>query len=110
TTTYRWFIRQNCGGNGMSTWAGPYTFTTSVAPTTAPWNEGFATTSTPAGWTTTGWTINTHARVPSLDGNHIHKNLYNFAPTGTFTTINVEGVSTGDVLSFDYILTDWTNY
>lgn len=31
TTTYRWFVRQDCGVDGMSTWAGPYTFTTLLA-------------------------------------------------------------------------------
>jgi len=76
-----------------------------VAP--VPWFEGFATTATPTGWTTTGWTIGTTTAIPPVDGNYIRRNLWSSATTGTITTINLGTVEDNMVLTFDYALANW---
>ena len=41
-TTYEFYVRADCGGtNGVSSWAGPFTFTTGCAAMIAPWIENF---------------------------------------------------------------------
>jgi hypothetical protein len=43
-TAYRWFVRRNCGDDGFSTWAGPFTFRTLCdVVTTLPYTENFDT-------------------------------------------------------------------
>ena len=50
-TAYDVYISTFCGaGNGSSSFAGPYTFTTLCAPLTAPYTESFDGTSTPTCW------------------------------------------------------------
>src|SRR5690606_35764325 len=111
STNYRYFVRRLCGEEGQSDWAGPFTFTTLMAPAVAPWFEGFATTSTPTGWTTTGWTItSTNIRVPALDGNYIYKNLWGSNSTGTISTISVMNIEEDYELKFNYLLADYSSY
>ena len=43
STSYSYYIRQNCGGGDYSTWAGPYSFKTSCVAGTIPFFEGFET-------------------------------------------------------------------
>src|SRR5690554_3359445 len=40
-TSYDFYVRQNCGTDGFSTWAGPFSFTTSCIATTVPYNQNF---------------------------------------------------------------------
>lgn len=41
-TDYQFYVRANCGGgNGVSAWAGPFSFTTLCLPFTAPYTENF---------------------------------------------------------------------
>lgn len=41
-TQYHFFVRTDCGTNGLSAWAGPYTFSTPCNPIqTMPWTEPF---------------------------------------------------------------------
>ncbi|MEI6853366.1 MAG: GEVED domain-containing protein, partial [Bacteroidota bacterium] len=59
TTTYNYYVQANCGGSDLSSWAGPYSFTTQcIAISTFPWTEGFESMGTnvgskilPACWT-----------------------------------------------------------
>ncbi|MEM6964136.1 MAG: choice-of-anchor J domain-containing protein [Bacteroidota bacterium] len=54
-TTYDYYVRADCGVNGTSTWAGPFTFTTLCnAISTFPYVEDFET----ATGTFTCWTVN----------------------------------------------------
>src|SRR5690554_4572139 len=40
-TTYAFYVRNNCGVDGLSVWAGPVSFTTSCIPFGVPYFEGF---------------------------------------------------------------------
>ncbi|RZJ66537.1 MAG: T9SS type A sorting domain-containing protein [Flavobacterium sp.] len=44
-TTYQFYVRKNCGNGDLSTWAGPYSFTTPCAAVSA-FNETFESTAT----------------------------------------------------------------
>src|SRR5690554_5620150 len=105
TTTYRYFVRQNCGGtDGDSEWVGPFTFTTLVAPASIPWMEGFTTTTIPTGWAQTGFSFGVVTAITNapggVEGNVIYKNLWSSATSGNFQTIRIGTVSAGDILSF----------
>lgn len=103
-TSYDFYVRADCGVDGFSTWAGPYNFTTPLL-VSPPLIEGFTTTSTPAGWDTTGWSIGSVRGVTGNPGNNIYKNIYSSSTTGSsFTTPAVSSVTTDMILSFDYIV------
>ncbi|WP_197062227.1 GEVED domain-containing protein [Flavobacterium rivuli] len=72
--------------------------------TTAPWTEPFATASTtPTGWTTTGWTIGSVRGVTGNPGNNIYKNIFTTGSSGgLFTTINVGALPANYQFAFDY--------
>ena len=61
-TSYDFYVRANCGAeDGISSWVGPYTFTTLCAPIIAPYYEGFESFTTSSSafesgncWTATG--------------------------------------------------------
>lgn len=105
-TTYAFYVQSICNEE-TSEWAGPVSFTTQLVEP-APWFEGFATTTTPQGWTTTGWNIGTTTAITPVDGNYIRKNLWSSATTGTFTTINVGPIEQEMVLTFDYALANFS--
>src|SRR5690606_529094 len=74
-TSYRYFVRQNCGGtDGDSEWVGPYTFTTLLAPASIPWFEPFTGTTFPIGWANTStWYVSTSATiVPGAEGSYLY--------------------------------------
>ncbi|MGV8113461.1 MAG: choice-of-anchor J domain-containing protein [Lentimicrobium sp.] len=104
--TYAYYVRAYCSETYQSTWSGPLSFTTQTV-VSAPYTEGFITTSTPTGWTTTGWSIGSVRGATGNPGNNIYRNLWSSATTGTFTTINVGPVSSGMSLTFDYQLTNY---
>ena len=81
--------------------------TQSTSP--VPYLEGFSTTSTPAGWNTSGWTIGTTRGVTGNPGNNIYKNLYSSSTTATFTSTNIGPIVSGNVLSFDYITANYSS-
>ncbi len=106
-TSYRYFVRQNCGGtSGDSEWVGPYTFTTLVAPASIPWLEPFTGTTFPIGWAnTSSWSVSTSTTlVPGAEGSYLYKEI--FGTTGTngamFSTLKMGLVSAGDILNFNY--------
>lgn len=104
-TGYAFYVQAVCDGE-ESDWAGPRDFTTEfTAP--VPYFEGFAATTPPAGWTTTGWTIGTTAAIPPIDGNYIRRNLWGSVPTAMFTTLNIGPVAADMELSFDYVLANF---
>jgi hypothetical protein len=49
-TTYDYYVRADCGGSGVSTWTGPYSFTTPCATFTAPYTQTFSTNALPSCW------------------------------------------------------------
>jgi hypothetical protein len=55
-TAYNFYVQADCGAGDLSTWAGPFSFTTLCPPvsiTTFPWTENFdaiATPALPCGW------------------------------------------------------------
>ncbi len=98
--TYYAFVRRACSEDDKSPWR--QTSFSTVPTTSAPWLEEFGN-STPAGWTTTGWSLGTSAGYPGNSGMNLYKNLYGSFPTGTFTTIAVGPLNTDNYeLSFDY--------
>lgn len=44
STAYDFYVQNDCGGSGTSTWTGPYTFTTPCAAVSLPFSEGFEST------------------------------------------------------------------
>ncbi|MCG2612038.1 T9SS type A sorting domain-containing protein [Flavobacterium sp. SM15] len=40
-TSYQFYVQADCGGNGTSSWSGPYSFTTPCVAYTIPYFEGF---------------------------------------------------------------------
>jgi hypothetical protein len=108
-TDYDVYVQADCGGD-LSTWTGPVSFTTQlvVAPT---WEEGFLTTSTPEGWTRTGWSIGSNRGATGNPGNNIYKNMYGTgaSSSGSFTTVNVGPVAAGQTLSFDYKASNYSS-
>ncbi|MEZ7901387.1 MAG: hypothetical protein QMC34_05725, partial [Flavobacteriales bacterium] len=49
-TSYDFYVRNDCGASGISTWAGPFSFTTICAVFTAPFAESFDATTLPSCW------------------------------------------------------------
>ncbi|MBS1938393.1 MAG: choice-of-anchor J domain-containing protein, partial [Bacteroidetes bacterium] len=108
-TAYNIYVRSTCSAAAdTSVWTGPLAFTT-PATTPVPWNEPFATTTTPTGWNTSGWSIGSLRGVTGNPGNNIYKNLHSSATTGTFSTINVGPIIAGLTLSFDYKASNYSS-
>ena len=79
--------------------------TTATAP--LPYAQSFPTTTTPLGWTTTGWTI---AANHGLTSNGIYKNLWSGATTGTFSLLKLGTVTGSENFVFDYRVLNFTSY
>lgn len=109
-TNYNLYVRSNCGAGDFSNWAGPTSFLTLTPPAIPPYFEGFTTTTTPAGWNTTGWTIGSVTGVGGNPGNSIYKNLFSVGTaSGTFTTLNVGPITNGMLLSYDFKLANFAS-
>ncbi|MGZ7253955.1 hypothetical protein ACXWO5_10085, partial [Streptococcus pyogenes] len=78
-TTYTAYVRSDCGGT-QSEWASVVFSTPLTTP--APWLESFATTSTPAGWAVTGWTLGSARGVTGNPAYNIYKNIWNAGSSG----------------------------
>ncbi len=73
-----------------------------------PLTEGFATTTAPANWTTTGWTIGSARGVTGNPGNNIFRNMYSTSTaTGTFTSAVHGPMAAGYRLKFDYKIANY---
>lgn len=97
-TSYDYYVRQDCGADDLSTWTGPYTFTTLCAVEMAPtmvenfssytgsitttslpcWAEATANNiGTPLTGTTSSWTSGTYNNTTGhINGNAAYINLY----------------------------------
>lgn len=64
-TTYEYYVQADCGTDGVSRWAGPYTFTTACEVVMAPYTETFEDMTTPECWSVlnstnqAAWNFNT---------------------------------------------------
>src|SRR5690606_22814356 len=105
-TTYQFYVRTVCGEEDFSNWTSSSSFTLPTV-TPVPWYEGFSTTTLPAQWTATGWTIGTSNQAGGNPGITIYKNLYGSAATGTFSTPNLGYVEEDMKLKFDYRLANY---
>jgi len=103
STDYSFYVRSSCGEDGVSVWRGPYNFTTqTVVP--SPWYEGFATSTAPEGFATTGFSLSsTIAALAPADSFYYYRNIWTVGTSGgNVRTINVGPILTGDKFSFDY--------
>ncbi|WP_297517657.1 fibronectin type III domain-containing protein, partial [Flavobacterium sp.] len=103
-TQYFYWVRANCSVSDQSAWTSGGSFTTQlVVP--SPYNEPFAATTAPTGYSLTNFFIGTPAG--GNPGNAIYINLWSSTITGDFSTVNVGPVIAGQVLTFDYRNIDW---
>lgn len=99
-THYIW-VRRICSATDKSAWKSTSFTTLLTAP--APWTEAFATTTTPAGWDTLGWTLGAIRGATGNPGTNLYKNLYANTATGAFKTIPVGPLTTNTYeFAFDY--------
>lgn len=102
-TTYSYYVRSNCGADGLGEWKGPFNFTTeSVIP--SPWYEGFATSTIPVGFQQNGFSLtNTVANLLPATSYFYYRNVFTTTTSGgTVSTLNVGPILAGDKFSFDY--------
>lgn len=101
TTYYVKIIPYN--GSGEATGCTEQSFTTQVPVTQhLPWEEDFAGTSAPAGWTRNTFVIGSTVRLPDADSNIIYKNFRSTITTENFSTVSVGEIESGNHLSFNY--------
>lgn len=99
-TRHLW-ARRVCTEDEKSPWKS-VSFAT-ILTTPAPWTETFTSSTPPAGWSTTGWSIGTSRGANGNPSTNIYKNIFSTTPTGAFTTIPVGPLPDGSyTLSFDY--------
>lgn len=104
-TLHYFWVRSNCTTE-QTAWTGS-TFTTQlVVP--APYNEGFATTTAPAGYGG-NMTYGSSTGAGGNPGNTVYRNLYSSVTTSNFSTVNIGPVNAAHVLSFDYRLADFNS-
>lgn len=111
-TTYSFYVRSNCGADGVSLWRGPFTFRTQKV-TTSPWFEGF-TSASADGWNNVSASVfslsNSISALMPMTDYVIYKNLFNAAGNGSgITSLNVGPILTGDKLAFDYRMAMYSN-
>jgi hypothetical protein len=109
TYTFNAFTTVTGDGNAANDAMSPATRIV-IASTATPYSQNFdASTSTPAGWITTGWLIGTtHANPAS--GNGLYKDMWSSATTGQFILLKLGPIATSDALSFDYRIVNYTSY
>ena len=110
-TTYYVWLRTDCGSENYSDWAGPVEVTTPYY-VSSPWSEGFASSATPAGWTTSSMSLNNSNSAiinGGASGYFMYKNLYNYATTGNFSTVLVGPISGTEDFSFDYKIANYSS-
>ena len=108
-TTYQYYVKADCGGSGLSTWAGPFSFTTPCnAISTLPWTEGFETGYTDAAAIAGCWSQVSTTGTAVWNANST-ATTYNRTPrTGTFNATLY--YSNEDWLFYPFSLTAGTSY
>ncbi len=122
-TTYNFYVRANCGPGDLSTWAGPFTFTTAFV---TPFTQNFNTTPfPPLGWgrfsgllgptttllpVTTGWIHKRFGNITAPEVNSASINIYGTVRHWLTTpSINLGDGSVNHRLTFSIALTGWGN-
>jgi hypothetical protein len=84
---------------------------TTTPPVAIPWSEGFATTTLPANWAQTGFTIgNTTAGIsPALATNYIFRNSWSSSTTGNLVTPIFAPVPANHRFVFNYKANDYAS-
>ena len=100
-TSYAFYVRQNCGAEtGVSSWQGPFRFTTPLV-TPSPWREEFSgETTLPLGWENIQrtWSRRTYE---AATGDSYSLNLYGTSSNiGSLSTITVGPILNQDTFSF----------
>lgn len=99
--------------DGCSSTNTGYTTVTTQMLMPAPHTEGFATATTPAGWTASSASVGSVRGVTGNPGNAISMNLYDdgdyYTYTGNFTTVNVGMLPANYQLTFDYKLANYSS-
>lgn len=82
---------------------------TTIPPVAIPWSEGFATTTLPAYWAQTGFTIgNTLVQInPALASNYIYRNSWSSSTTGNLVTPIFAPVPANHRFVFNYKANDY---
>ncbi len=109
-TTYKYYVRQDCGVNGVSLWAGPFTFTTSCLPvTTLPWIEGFEGLTTvganilPVCWSYSNITSSNYSCNGTCNSNTAHTGTKFIGGTWNFDVWNfTPGITLTGGTSYDF--------
>lgn len=102
-TLHYFWVRSNCTSE-QTIWVGTTFSTQLVVP--APYTEGFATTTAPAGYGG-NMTYGSSTGAGGNPGNTVYSNLYSFFPASNVSTVNVGPVTASQVLSFDYRLANF---
>jgi hypothetical protein len=106
STNYEFYVRAACTpGSLYSSWTGPFTFSTLLVEPT-PYSQSFDTTTTPADWSLTNFSIGAVANLAPTT-NAVSLNLWSSTPSGSISTVNIGQVLAGQYLSFDYRLIDF---
>jgi len=109
TYTFDAFTTIAGDANAMNDAMPPATRTV-VAPAPVPFIENFnASTTPPAGWTTTGWTIAAGGHGTDAS-NGLYKNIWSSAPSGLFTLPKVGIIGATDEFSFNYRIINYSSY
>jgi len=89
--TYQYYVRNDCGGGEVSTWAGPYSFLTLLEPATLDFSEGFEGTNL--------WILNNGSQtnkwyIGNAVSNGGAKSLYISNNSGTSNNYSTSSTST----------------
>ncbi|HIP36827.1 MAG TPA: T9SS type A sorting domain-containing protein, partial [Crocinitomix sp.] len=107
-TDYEFYVQADCGGGDMSTWAGPFSFTTLCGIKTAPYLETFGdyppSPSIPNCWTNIGsepWSFNASgASGPNTPGYGVAGAVDHTTGTGNYTWIDASGgIGTNELIT-----------
>lgn len=111
-TAYDFYVRSNCGVNGIGEWSTPVGAFTTETVVPSPWFEGFAATTLPQGFTSSpaqSSISSTYNSIIAMSGNSIGYNLWSTNNLKTLTTVNVGPILPNDKLSFNYYFEDFND-
>lgn len=93
-TTYEYYVQADCGGGDLSSWAGPYSFTTPCGTYTPAYSEDF-TTYVPSCWSEQQGTLTSNATLTGTSSNWTNDGFGNNGTTGA-ARINIYGSSSSN--------------